>query len=225
MKSVFLGKKLLFLIAHPDDETYLAVGTILKNAQKGGQTVIVCATAGEHGKAHLKKTVSKKQLKTIRKKELQAVSTFACVDKLHILDFPDTKILKHGERLKLKMLGFIKKYSPDYLISFGLDGVTGHLDHIACSRVARQVSKEAKIPCIRFCAAPVLVSAGGDWLQSRRTHGRYAPFGNHTKPKIKVKVDPEFKYKCFCLHESQQPLKNMPQSVLKHILNYEYFCD
>src|SRR5438105_5647938 len=40
---------LLFVLAHPDDETFLAGGTIAKYAQAGVRVAVVCGTRGERG--------------------------------------------------------------------------------------------------------------------------------------------------------------------------------
>ena len=41
---------LLFLLAHPDDETFIAGGTIAKYAAAGVEVGVICATRGERGK-------------------------------------------------------------------------------------------------------------------------------------------------------------------------------
>jgi len=41
---------LLFLLAHPDDETFIAGGTIARYAAAGVEIGVVCATRGERGK-------------------------------------------------------------------------------------------------------------------------------------------------------------------------------
>src|SRR5437868_8695371 len=40
---------LLFILAHPDDETFFAAGTIAKYIDAGVRVYIVCATRGERG--------------------------------------------------------------------------------------------------------------------------------------------------------------------------------
>ena len=41
---------LLFLLAHPDDETFIAGGTIAKYAAAGVEIGVLCATRGQRGK-------------------------------------------------------------------------------------------------------------------------------------------------------------------------------
>jgi len=58
MKRFPLGKRLLVVTAHPDDESFLASGTMLANANAGGNNFVFCATLGERGKSHLEQAVT-----------------------------------------------------------------------------------------------------------------------------------------------------------------------
>ena len=77
LKANFLGKKILVITAHPDDESFFAAGTIYKNQRLGGKTFLICGTAGEKGSGHLKKKLTEKQLAAMRKKELANSSILA----------------------------------------------------------------------------------------------------------------------------------------------------
>src|SRR5262245_7974418 len=85
-----LGKKILFVTAHPDDERYGAAGTILRNHEAGGITYVACATFGERGRSHLKRKATHRQLKALRKKELVAASKYLKVSELLMPGLPDT---------------------------------------------------------------------------------------------------------------------------------------
>jgi len=43
----FLGKTLLFVVAHPDDESFTSAGTMWQNRLAGGKNYIICATYGK----------------------------------------------------------------------------------------------------------------------------------------------------------------------------------
>ncbi len=141
----FLGKNLLFLVAHPDDESFSSAGTIWENHRRGGKNYIVCATLGERGKSHIERQVTQARLKKIRKQELSAVARFLKVDDLYFFNFPDTKVKDHIPALTIKTEQLIKKIAPDYILSFGPDGMSGHLDHIAVGAVAQKLAKKLKI--------------------------------------------------------------------------------
>ena len=88
MKRI-LGEKILFVTAHPDDESYQAAGTMLKNHQAGGASYVACATFGEKGRSHIKRKVTLGQLKILRKKELLLVSKFLKVSGLLMPGLPE----------------------------------------------------------------------------------------------------------------------------------------
>lgn len=217
-----LGKKLLFLTAHPDDEAFLAAGLIYKNHKYGGESCVVCATAGEKGKSHLSKPVSSRELKKIRKTELMHLSECCCVSRLVILSFPDTRLQEHKSELKKYFVSMLKEFDPDYILSFGSDGVSGHADHIACYEVASKVAKKKSLPLICFCRPPLLQRKHRDWSLKRRKFGKYKEV-RLLKPNLRIKIDQKMKLKCFKCHKSQAPLQAMPADALKQVLNFEYF--
>ncbi len=47
--KTFLGKKIFMITAHPEDESYVAAGTLHKNIEAGGGNALVCATPGPSG--------------------------------------------------------------------------------------------------------------------------------------------------------------------------------
>src|SRR5262245_54475539 len=153
-----LGKNLLFVTAHPDDESYLASGTILKNHAAGGKSYVACATFGEKGKSHLKRKTSSHQLKLQRRKELLAASKYLKVAELLMGGLPDAEMGKKSNQDTFfkRLLPFAKKLRPDLIISFGRDGISGHVDHISAGKVAKQVARKLKIPFLAFSAPPEL---------------------------------------------------------------------
>jgi LmbE family N-acetylglucosaminyl deacetylase len=222
-ESKLLGKKLLFLTAHPDDETYLAAGTIYKNAKSGGESYVVSASAGEQGSSHLEYEVTVAELKRIRKKELLAVSECVCAKGVHILNFPDADLPKYKIDLREKFDSFIKKYKPELVVTFGPDGVSGHLDHIAVGKAAVHAAKKNKVPVACFSPSPTFLKKSKAWMLSRRKRGRYIELAMPLKHNVIIKVDPKHKLRCFDCHQSQRPLEKMPAAARKQILNYEYF--
>lgn len=217
-----LGKTLLIFTAHPDDEAFLVAGTIWENKQRGGKALVICATAGEKGLSHLTKKVSHEKLKQIRKKELVELCKFIGVDKLHILNFHDAKLTEEKKKLTKKFTAYISKYCPDCILSFGPDGISGHLDHVCCGDIARKAAKENNIKFLAFCSPP-LTKHAQDWLLKRRRFGKYHNHLDCPMPKVTIKINPEIKLKAFGFHKSQKPLEKLPKNTLKAILNHEYF--
>jgi len=222
----FLGKRILFVTAHPDDESYALAGTILRNQQKAGQSFIICATYGEQGKTHFKTAVSRAFVKRTRKLELEKACKLLKVSKTFALNLPDTQLDACRVSLKNKIAAIASQLELDYIASFGADGISGHKDHIVVGNAARQIAKLLKIPLIEFCGPPSYYTYM-DHMKQRRKFGRYARNIVHPVPNVKIKIDPANKLRVLATHKSQHkdnnPFLHMPDQVVYDFLHYEYF--
>jgi LmbE family N-acetylglucosaminyl deacetylase len=230
MTEIFnlLGKKILFVTAHPDDESFLMAGTIRRNLDLGGDSFLVCATLGEKGTSHLRKSVTSLEMKMIRKKELQSAAKFLKVKKLFILDLPDCGLSmeKNSEKLGTELQKIVRSVKPDFIVSFAKDGITGHKDHVVAGKIAYAVAKENKIVFVACCASPSMAKAKSR-LIGRRRRGSYVASLRHVKPNFRIKVDQNVKLKAIHFHKSQIGtggfLLGMPKSTARNLVKWEYF--
>ncbi len=226
--NTILGKKILFVTAHPDDESYTAAGTILRNHEAGGTSFVACATFGEKGKSHLKWKVTPHQLKILRKKELQAASKYLKVSGLLMPGLPDAQLGRKSNQdaFYKKLLPFAAKHRPALIISFGKDGISGHMDHISVGKVAKEVAKKLKIPFLTFSAPPEL-DKSIELLKKRRKHGKYVKRLKRQPHDIEIKVDQKKKLKALYFHKSQLdaegPFAEFSAKTVKQLLSREYF--
>ena len=222
----FLGKKLLFVVAHPDDESFTSAGTIYLNHKQGGKNYIFCATLGEQGKSHLKKPVSVSGLKKIRRREIEKAAKFLKIDGLFFDRLPDTKVNLYKQRLWTKINFLIKKVKPDYIFSFGPDGISGHLDHVTVGQAAKAAAKKAGIPFVTFAASPTIRKNFAD-IAARRKHGKYIKNLNHGIHNTKIKINNKIKQKTLSFHKSQAGPStlsgNSSDQTKNKFLTYEYF--
>ena len=91
------------------------------------------------------------QLAALAKKKVSAAELLKAakilkIDKVIFLGLPDAAVKENAKKFFEKALPIVKKIAPDHILSFGPDGMTGHLDHITVGRVARRVAKKLKIP-------------------------------------------------------------------------------
>jgi LmbE family N-acetylglucosaminyl deacetylase len=124
---------LLMIVAHPDDETYLA-GGIMAAAAKNGQTVVcVTATKGEAG-ARPGRRWSPKKMGKVRSKELNRVIKKLGIKEHHCLNYGDGCCCDVDQPEACACLeNYIEEYKPDSILTFGPEGLTGHQDHATVS--------------------------------------------------------------------------------------------
>jgi LmbE family N-acetylglucosaminyl deacetylase len=124
------GRTLLGIWAHPDDETYLSAGLMLEHVARGDRVVLVSATLGEHGTSD-PATWPPDRLAAHRRRELAASLAELGVHEHRILGYVDgTCHTVDGTPMVAYHLAEIQ---PDVIVTFGPDGMTGHLDHRAVS--------------------------------------------------------------------------------------------
>jgi N-acetylglucosamine malate deacetylase 2 len=226
--STLVGRKILVLTAHPDDESFLAGGTLAASAQAGGETFLVCATLGEKGKSHLKEPMSEQQLAEVRQKELQAAARVLGVTEVHQLGFPDGKANEHEEEIYAQSLKIARQVNPEILMGFGLDGITGHKDHVAVGRVAEKLAQELSLPLATFCLPKETLNEAKQWLIARRaTKGHYEEDFTLREGNIQVEINPAIKLAALQTYVSQigsdNPYSGYPEHIARVMSRVEAF--
>jgi LmbE family N-acetylglucosaminyl deacetylase len=126
---------LLFLFAHPDDETFIAGGTIAKYAAAGMEIGIVCATRGQRGKTG--DVCSREDLAAVREAELRDAVRILGVRHLEILAYEDQALASAPpDEIRRAMVAAIRRQRPQIAVTFDPNGMNLHPDHIAISRFA-----------------------------------------------------------------------------------------
>jgi len=143
MKDVRELGTILGLWAHPDDETYLSAGLMAAAVRAGSRVACVTATRGEAGTWDEKRWPTPK-MGEIREAELARCFEILGVKEHHWLEVYDGTAhevpLEDGVQ---KMLPFVEEVQPDTVLTFGPDGMTGHLDHKAGSMWATEAFRLA----------------------------------------------------------------------------------
>ncbi len=133
-------KPLLCIFAHPDDEAFGPGGSIAKFVKKR-DVYIICVTDGCKGSAE--NLDSDKDLSEVRKRELLESAKILGVKKVDFLNYTDGILCNNlYHEIAEKLIGLIKTYQPDTLLTFDSTGVSGHLDHIAVSLITSFVFKK-----------------------------------------------------------------------------------
>ncbi len=152
-------RRLMAVLAHPDDESLGAGGTLAKCAAEGVDVSLVTATRGDAGRyrGHRPGDVhhpGPAALAAIREAELGAAASALGVGDVSLLTYGDQR-LDQAEPHKViaDIVGHLRRVRPQVVVTFGPDGAYGHPDHIAISQFTTAAVVAAADPAFPFEAA------------------------------------------------------------------------
>lgn len=126
------GGRLLFVFAHPDDEAFLAGGTIARHTSEGGRAALVCATRGERGSQPSVPVCPVEALGEVRQRELEDSCNVLGIDHLEVLGYGDRQVDRADfDQATLRIARAMTELRPAAVVTFGPDGISGHPDHVA----------------------------------------------------------------------------------------------
>lgn len=138
-----MTKRILAVLAHPDDETFGMGGTLALYNQRGYETYYVCATRGEVGSADEEYMKGFKDTAEMRTDELNRAAKILGLKEVHFLGYrdsgmpgmeannhPDAQINHPIEEVAGKVVKHIRDIKPDIVVTFDPIGGYKHPDHI-----------------------------------------------------------------------------------------------
>jgi LmbE family N-acetylglucosaminyl deacetylase len=138
-----MSKKILAVLAHPDDESFGLGGTLALYAKRGYETYYVCATRGEAGTVDPEFLNGFKDTAEMRTDELMRAAKELGLKEVHFLGYrdsgmpgmeanqhPDAQINHPVEVVAGKVVKHIREIKPDIVITFDPIGGYKHPDHI-----------------------------------------------------------------------------------------------
>jgi LmbE family N-acetylglucosaminyl deacetylase len=148
---------LLFVLAHPDDESLGAGGVLAKYSAEGVETFLVTATRGERGwRGPKEENPGAEAVGKIREAETRAAAEVLGLREVCFLDYLDGEVAQ-ADFLEAtrRIVQHLRRIRPRVVVTFSPDGHTGHPDHIAVSQLT--------------CAA-VLCAADATYADARPPH-------------------------------------------------------
>ncbi len=237
---VLLGRPVLAVFAHPDDESLACGGTLARLAEEGLRVVVMSASHGERG-AH---TGADRDdaLGQRRAQELRAAAEVLGVAQLIIGDHPDGDLQwAHVSELHAELVTFMRGHPPAAVITFGEDGLYWHRDHVGVhertTTAVRSLGDDAPPLYYVTMAKGVMTTI----VQAAKQRGWTSPphgfwslapeaFGLHAEPptiSIDVKAHVTRKLAAILCHESQMvdghPLTDLDAGIAGALLGTEYF--
>ena len=138
-------QRLLGIWAHPDDEAYLSADLMARTIEAGGSVTLVTITDGEggfgsdDGRSDAVKAAH-------RRCELASAMARIGVRDIRFLGVADGEVAAYrSSPLVDRIARVMRRVMPDLTVTFGPDGITGHSDHVACSRLTTRAWSEARI--------------------------------------------------------------------------------
>jgi N-acetyl-1-D-myo-inositol-2-amino-2-deoxy-alpha-D-glucopyranoside deacetylase len=130
--------RIVFLFAHPDDETFGCGGTIALYSRRGVVCTVVSATKGEAGRWRNAAGQGVDDLGKVRQAELECACRVLGARPPLFMGYVDgTLSLVDQEGAARRTLGLLMELEPDVLVTFDQWGVYGHRDHQAVHRWAQ----------------------------------------------------------------------------------------
>lgn len=129
-------KRLLFVLAHPDDESLGFGGTIARYVNEGAEVFLITATRGQRGRFGIADNKPAPEIVgKVREKELHAASKILGIKEVTVLDYMDGDLdTTNPDEIINTIVYHIRRIKPQIILTFGPDGVYGHPDHIAISQ-------------------------------------------------------------------------------------------
>lgn len=159
---------LLGVWAHPDDEAYLSAGLMARTIAAGGRVVVVAITDGEAGfSADDARPVERRAAQ--RRRELRAAMEVIGVHDIRFLGVADGGVAAApADRLVAQIGDIIREVSPDVIVTFGPDGITGHSDHVANSSLVTRAWMDGGVGELWYAAKT------NEWLAEwRELHDQF----------------------------------------------------
>jgi LmbE family N-acetylglucosaminyl deacetylase len=223
------------VVAHPDDESLIAGGTLALAAQAGAATGVVSLTRGEAGPVAEELAVAEGKLGEVRELELERAARELGVTWTACLRHPDGELpwVDH-EAAADELVALLAPHAPSVVLTFGPDGLYWHPDHIAAREIAvlaaGRLDKHADVyeaawPCGLMAAMVAAARDGG--LPVGLWGLEPEAFGSDRPPTVIIDVRPALTRKLAALraHRSQigadHLFATLPAAVAERFLGFE----
>jgi LmbE family N-acetylglucosaminyl deacetylase len=153
-----LGRVLLVVLAHPDDESFGPGGTLARYAAEGVAVHICIATDGALGSVATGFEAARNDLVSVRAQELER-AVAALGGTLHRLNYrdsgmrgdvsnehPEAFINSNNDEAIGRVVQLIRRYQPQTVITNDETGGYFHPDHIRCHEITTAAFHAASVP-------------------------------------------------------------------------------
>ena len=151
--------RLLFVFAHPDDESMGTGGTIARHVRAGVEVHLVCLTRGGAGWGGRPPGRRPEELPQIRTEELHRAATVLGLTSTELWDYPDGGVPScNQDEITQRIREQVRLLRPDVVVGWGSDGGYFHPDHIACGACTDEALAGAGVPLYHFVLNPEIAA-------------------------------------------------------------------
>ena len=166
-------RRILFVYAHPDDESFGNAGTILRYTNDGVAVHYACATRGEAGDVPPEMLAGYADVGALRTVEQMCAAGVLGLTGVHFLgrrdsgmdgspdnQHPAALIRQPLAQVAEQIVALIRAIRPQVVVTFGPYGGYGHPDHIFCHRATTAAFEAAGNPALKSGQVEVGVDPG-----------------------------------------------------------------
>lgn len=149
------ARRVLAVVAHPDDESFGLGAVLTALAQGGAETSVLCFTHGEASTLH----AGEGALAMVRANEFEAAATVLGVERAELLAYPDGALVDTPlHELVRHVARVVDGVGADLLLVFDEGGITGHPDHRRATEAALAGATGAGLPVVAWALPETVAS-------------------------------------------------------------------
>jgi LmbE family N-acetylglucosaminyl deacetylase len=137
--------RILFILPHPDDESFGPAGAIDKIIKDGHEVHLLTLTKGGATKQRHRLNLSIEEMGEVRYKEMLKVEKCMNLTSMTVLDLPDSGLKDLDPREIEKIINdYTLKINPEILVTYPVHGISGFYDHLVCHAAVKRVFVELR---------------------------------------------------------------------------------
>jgi len=195
------ARRVLVIVAHPDDAESWAGGTMAKLVQDGVRVAYCVATNGDKGSAD--RSMTPERLAATRQAEQRDAARVLGVETVEFLGFPDCEV-ENTRQTRLGVTAAIRRHRPDLLLTQDPNRTkllgASHRDH----RVVGEIALDCVYPIARtHLAFPELLDQGLEPHAVKEVH--LMVWGDRSDLVVDISETIEVKIAALACYVSQMP--------------------